>query len=93
MDIDEFRVLRAIAEHGSINRAAAVLSISQPALTRRVDRLERRLGMQLLLRTSRGTSLTGPVRTFLEQLTALETEFHEACIAPPRLSDPMRRYA
>lgn len=77
LDVQELHMLRAIAEHGSINRAASAMSISQPALTRRMHRLESRLGAQLLLRTSRGTTLTGPVRQFLDHLTLLEREFHE----------------
>jgi DNA-binding transcriptional LysR family regulator len=78
LDVEELQLLRAVAEHGSINRAAAALSLSQPALTRRVHRLERRLGVQLLVRTSRGTTLTGPAKNFLDQLTALQAELHQA---------------
>lgn len=92
LDVEELDLLRAVAEHGSINRAATVLSISQPALTRRVHRLERRLGVQLLVRTSRGTTLTGPAKNFLDQLAVLEAELcqsvlgqHDAIRSGPRL--------
>lgn len=78
LDVEDLRLLRAVAEHGSINRAATVLSISQSALTRRIHRLELRLGARLLLRSSRGTDLTGPTRQFLQQLTRFEAEFHDA---------------
>jgi DNA-binding transcriptional LysR family regulator len=78
LDVEELHLLRAVAEHGSINRAAAALSISQPALTRRVHRLERRLDAQLLVRTSRGTTLTGPAKNFLDQLVALQAELRQA---------------
>ena len=78
LDVGDLHVLRAVARHGSINRAAAVLSISQSALTRRIHRLEVGLGAQLLLRSARGTDLTGPTRSFLHQLGRFEAEFHEA---------------
>lgn len=94
LDVEEFHLLHAVAEHGSINRAAAVLSISQPALTRRAHRIERRIGTPLLVRSSRGTTLSGPARRFLHHLTALEAEFRAAVPRlPDRLSDPYRRYA
>jgi DNA-binding transcriptional LysR family regulator len=89
LDVEELHLLRAVAEYGSINRAATALSISQPALTRRVHRLERRLGVQLLVRTSRGTTLTGPAKNFLDQLAALQAELCQASLTrhdviPPR---------
>ncbi|MFE3518460.1 LysR family transcriptional regulator [Streptomyces sp. NPDC059166] len=74
VDVEDLRLLRAVADHGSINRAAAVLSISQSALTRRIHRLELRLGARLLVRSSRGTDLTVPTRQFLARLAGFETE-------------------
>lgn len=84
LDVEDLHLLRAVAQHGSINRAAAVLSISQSALTRRIHRLEFRLGARLLLRSSRGTSLTSSTRKFLRQLDAFEREFHGAGTAARR---------
>lgn len=95
LDVEDLHLLRAVAQHGSINRAAAVLSISQSALTRRIHRLEFRLGARLLLRSSRGTSLTSSTRQFLRQLDAFETEFHGAGIAARRSTGrpaPHRRW-
>nr|WP_268240519.1 LysR family transcriptional regulator [Streptomyces albiflavescens] len=80
-DVDDLHVLRAVAKHGSINRAAAVLSISQSALTRRIHRLELGLGACLLVRSARGTDLTSPTRRFLHQLARFEAEFHDAAAA------------
>ncbi|MQT02621.1 LysR family transcriptional regulator [Streptomyces jumonjinensis] len=81
LDVEDLHLLQAVARHGSINRAATVLSISQSALTRRIHRLEQALGARLLLRSPRGTSLTGPTRQFLVQLTRYEAEFRDAAIA------------
>lgn len=88
LDVEDLQVLRAVARHGSINRAATVLSISQSALTRRIHRLERRLNARLLLRSSRGTDLTGPTRQFLARLNELETDLHDAGAACRSLNLP-----
>jgi len=49
--------LLSIAKHGSFNRAAAARGISQPALSNSIAQLERRLGVQVLDRTRRGSEL------------------------------------
>lgn len=89
LDVEDLHLLRAVARHGSINRAAAALSISQSALTRRIHRLEQALGAHLLLRSPRGTSLTGPTRRFLCQLNVFEAEFGDAVIACRSLDRPL----
>jgi LysR family nitrogen assimilation transcriptional regulator len=48
----------AAADAGSINAAAAAISVAQPALTRNIRQLEESLGVRLLLRTPRGVHLT-----------------------------------
>jgi len=52
MKIDDLRALVAFAEQGSVSRAAQALHISQPALTRRIQRLESSMGHELLDRSS-----------------------------------------
>jgi DNA-binding transcriptional LysR family regulator len=48
----------AVAEEGSFTRAAAKLATSQSALSHTVRRLETRLGLRLLARTTRSVALT-----------------------------------
>jgi DNA-binding transcriptional LysR family regulator len=48
----------SVAEQGSINRAAEMLHVSQPALTRTIKELEEDLGNQVFVRTAKGVSLT-----------------------------------
>jgi len=48
----------AAADAGSINAAAAAISVAQPALTRNIRQLEESLGVRLLQRTPRGVHLT-----------------------------------
>jgi DNA-binding transcriptional LysR family regulator len=54
-----------VAERRSVSRAAEALFLTQPALTARVQRLERDLGAQLFVRTSRGMKLTEAGEAFL----------------------------
>ena len=66
--LDDLRVLRVVASAGSLNRAARVLLISQPALSRRIHRLERALGMRLFVRTHRGTTLAPAAHELLAEI-------------------------
>ena len=54
-----------IARQGNMRRAAVVLSISQPALTSRLQGLEQQLGSPLFRRTHSGMVLTPAGRAFL----------------------------
>lgn len=58
MDIRRLQVFLRIADEGSMNRAARVLGIAQPALSRQMRLLEEALGVTLFTRTSRGMELT-----------------------------------
>ncbi len=79
---DTARLLAGIVAGGSINRAAAALAISQPALTRRIQRLEAALNLQLLIRSSRGARLTEAGLKVLQQLQAAERRYQDA-VTPP----------
>lgn len=69
LDLHTIRIVRAVAEHGSITAAAAELGYSQPALSQHLRRAERRLGVPLLLRTGRGVQLTEPGRVIARHST------------------------
>ncbi|MBT1620177.1 MULTISPECIES: LysR family transcriptional regulator [Curtobacterium] len=58
IDPQLLRVLRAVADGGSITRAAAAIGSSQPAVSQLVARAEQRLGHALVLRGGRGATLT-----------------------------------
>ncbi|MBQ2681697.1 MAG: LysR family transcriptional regulator, partial [Eggerthellaceae bacterium] len=49
---EDFRYMAAIAEHGSISKAARVMHISQPALSQRLKRIESRMGTELFDRSA-----------------------------------------
>src|SRR6185295_10623566 len=54
-----------VVKHGSISSAAQELGITPPAASKRLALLERRLGVRLLNRTTRRTSLTHEGETYL----------------------------
>lgn len=58
MDIDDLRILNAVAKNGSISRAAAELYTVQSNVTARVRQLEPELGVSLFVRHSRGVPLS-----------------------------------
>ncbi len=58
LDSHTLRLIAAVAEYGSITRAAAVLGFSQPAVSQQIKRVEARIGMPLVTRAGRGIRLT-----------------------------------
>jgi len=58
LDSSTLRVVSAIAEYGSITRAASVLGLSQPAVSQHLKKVEARIGMPLVTRAGRGIRLT-----------------------------------
>jgi DNA-binding transcriptional LysR family regulator len=81
----EMRVFKAVAEAGGFTVAAESLGISQPYATRLVTELERRLGITLIHRTTRGQRLSEEGQQFLADCTRLlhELEQVEARVAAP----------
>jgi len=60
LDLHSIRIVRAIAEHGTISGAARALGFSQPAISQHLRRVEGRLGVPLVVRAGRGVRLTEP---------------------------------
>ena len=58
VELRHLRALAAIGDEGTITDAAVVLHLSQPALSRTLEQLERRLGTRLVERTTRRLALT-----------------------------------
>src|SRR5215470_16593151 len=57
-DLDSLMLLTLVAELGSLGQAAERMRISQPAASKRLTMLERRLGLPLAERGTRGSVLT-----------------------------------
>lgn len=65
MELRQLKYFVGIAELGSFTKAAVVLDIAQPALSRQIRELESELGVPLLVRTGRGALLTDAGVKFL----------------------------
>jgi len=65
VDLGAVRTFVAVAEAGQFQKAAADLSISQQAVSKRVAALERALGVRLFTRAPRGAELTIDGQAFL----------------------------
>lgn len=76
MNLNQLRAFAAIAEEGSVTRAARRLAVSQPALSKQLSDLEASLGVSLCDRLPRGIRLTEAgqiLRAHAERLRAVET--------------------
>jgi DNA-binding transcriptional LysR family regulator len=65
VDLDAVRTFVAVADAGRFQDAAAALSISQQAVSKRIAALERYLEVRLFTRTARGARLTIDGQAFL----------------------------
>jgi DNA-binding transcriptional LysR family regulator len=71
VEIDQVQAFVAIVRGGGFTRAASLLHLSQPAVSRRLDLLERELGAPLFERIRSGVILTEAGRTFLPHAEGL----------------------
>lgn len=65
LQLAQVEALVAVARAGSISAAREELSVSQPAVTARIQALERALGTDLIARSRGGSQLTDAGRAFL----------------------------
>src|SRR2546430_6802486 len=65
MLLAQLEAFSEVARLGNVSRAADSLSVTQPALTARLQGLERELGVELFVRASRGMALTDAGRALL----------------------------
>ena len=74
----EIEVFTRVAESGSFSQAARELELSQPSTSRIITGLETRLGVKLLLRTTRHVALTEAGTAFLERARQAAADLEEA---------------
>lgn len=67
MELRHLRYFVAVASHGSFNRAAEILYLTQPPLSRQVKDLEEEVGVTLLVRGSNSVKLTEAGELFYEE--------------------------
>lgn len=77
--MDQFRamsIFRRVAERGSFSAASADLGLARGAASAVVAQLERRLGVQLIERTTRSLRLTDDGRAYLDRAIQILDELH-----------------
>jgi DNA-binding transcriptional LysR family regulator len=77
-DLQQLQAFVTIVEAGSLGRAAALLNVTQPALSRTVKRLEDHVGAPLFERHSKGMQLTDVGQVLLPHATLLLRESEHA---------------
>lgn len=77
IELRQLRYLIAAAEAGSFSRAARNLNIKQATLSRHILEVEKRLGMVLFDRKTRGATLTGDGATYLRVAQRIMKEWEE----------------
>src|SRR5262245_7475441 len=76
--VQELQVFVRAAESGSFSHTARELSLSQPSVSRIIGELETRLGVRLLLRTTRRITLTDAGALFLERAREILSQIEDA---------------
>lgn len=85
-DLADLRAFVAVADHGSFGQAAQSLKLSQPALSRRIDKLESALDVQLFERTTRKVELTPTGRQFLDSARHILNEVQTSLLGSRNLA-------
>ena len=81
MELRQLRYFVAAVEAGSLLKASGRLHVAQPALGQQITLLEEELGARLLLRSSRGVTLTEAGKVFLEHARVVLTDAERARLA------------
>ena len=68
LEVRRMRHVIALADHGSFARAASSLGLSQPALSRSIQAVEREIGSRLFVRTNNGVEPTDSGRVFVARI-------------------------
>lgn len=76
--LGDLEIFARVASTGSMSQAARELGLSPPVISKRIKRLEERLGTRLLQRTTRQIVLTDSGRGFQERVVAILGSVDEA---------------
>jgi DNA-binding transcriptional LysR family regulator len=79
--VDRFKQIEtfvAVATRGSLSAAGLAEGVAPAVVGRRIDALEERLGVKLMVRTTRRITLTFEGSAFLEDCQRILNDFHDA---------------
>lgn len=79
--LQQLRILKAIATEKNFTRAAKILYISQPSLSKQIKRLEKNLGISLINREGNKIFLTENGKVFLQYSERILALCEESCRA------------
>src|SRR5262245_54099234 len=88
MKLHDLHVLMAVVQAGSMNKAAAILNTTQPAVSKSIAELERTVGVRLLDRNAQGVEPTACGRPLLDGGTAVFDDLRQAVKNIEFLTDP-----
>lgn len=71
VELKQLKYFSRVAQMGSVSKAAASLSVAQPAISRQIAQLEDELGVPLFFRNGRGVTLTEAGHVFFGRATAI----------------------
>lgn len=86
--LGDLHILLAVAQTGSMAKAASELAVSHPAVSRAIRDLEHTLGVQLLERNRRGVTLTAYGRAMIDRSHAAFDELRQGVKDIESLADP-----
>lgn len=78
IDSRRLQIFYYVAKLGSFSKAEAVLSATQPAISRHISRLEEEMGVQLLQRHGRGVTLTDAGEILFRQAEVILEDMADA---------------
>src|SRR5918994_2196133 len=81
INLADLQAFVGVAELGSFRAAADSVNVSQPALSRRIEKLEDALGVRLFDRTTRRVSLTAIGRDFSRKARSLMDDLQNSPLA------------
>jgi len=100
MTLAKLKYVVTIVDTKSMNKAAEILFVSQPALSLAIAELEEELGIQIFLRTSKGIKLTLDgeefvryARQMVELGSLVEERFVKRSVQSPKFSVSMQHYS
>lgn len=76
--LDDMALFVAVVRHGSFHAASEALAMPGATLSRRIAGMEKRLGVRLLVRTTRRVALNEAARAFYERCAVLVEEAAQA---------------